>query len=105
MNFMGIGTMELFVIFLVAFLALGPGRSVEMARSIGKFVRDMQRTFNEITSSVRLEDLDRDPSPRSEGTGNRPRPDGTGPPPGQGPAGSVPREQADADDASYGRRE
>ena len=70
MNLMGIGSMELLVIFLVAFLALGPGRSVEMARSIGRFVRDMQRTFHEITASVRLEDLERDAPPASRERAN-----------------------------------
>jgi Sec-independent protein translocase protein TatA len=69
MNFMGMGFVELLVIFLVAFLALGPGKSVEMARNIGKFVRDVQRTFQEISSTVRLEDLeqDRPQSPQEPG--------------------------------------
>jgi Sec-independent protein translocase protein TatA len=60
MNFMGMGFVELLVIFLVAFLALGPAKSVEMARTVGKFVREVQRTFTEITATVRLEDLERD---------------------------------------------
>ena len=108
MNFMGIGTMELLVIFLVAFLALGPGRSVEMARSIGRFVRDMQRTLSEITSSVRLEDLERDSPNRSEGGAAGNRSEEGGYPPGTGPVGSVPRDEPDAgegDSSSYGRRQ
>ena len=106
MSFFGIGTMELLVIFLVAFLALGPGRSVEMARSVGKFVREMQRTFSEITSSVRLEDLERDSTGRNRAGAPGPRSDEGGYPAGTGPVGSVPRDQpeaADGDSFPHGR--
>lgn len=54
------GFMELAVIFLVAFLVLGPAKSIEMARTVGKLVRDFQRTFREIVSSVNLQDLEGD---------------------------------------------
>jgi Sec-independent protein translocase protein TatA len=39
-NFFGIGTLELLVILLVAFVALGPGKTVEVARTIGKMARE-----------------------------------------------------------------
>ncbi len=35
MNFMGMGIMELAVIFLVSFLVLGPSKSIDMARTAG----------------------------------------------------------------------
>lgn len=63
MNFLGIGTLELLVVFLVAFLALGPGKSIEMARTTGKILRDLRRTFDEVTSAVNLEGDDRRSSP------------------------------------------
>ena len=80
MNFMGMGSVEIAVIFLVAFLALGPAKSIEMARNAGKFVREMQRTFREMMASVDLEQVKGDsdsktPSRRhqytSEPTDNR----------------------------------
>jgi sec-independent protein translocase protein TatA len=78
LNLFGVGSLEIAVVFLVAFLALGPGKSIEMARTAGKFMRDLRRTFDEVTSAVSLEDDDKRPSqrtnaspPRSQ-TGARP---------------------------------
>ena len=39
MNVFGIGGLELLVILLVAFVALGPGKTVEVARTIGRMAR------------------------------------------------------------------
>ena len=52
MNFFGIGTLELLVIFLVAFVALGPGKTVEVARTIGRMTREARRTFTEIMDAA-----------------------------------------------------
>ena len=56
MNFMGMGLLELGVIFLVAFLVLGPGKSIEMARTAGKVIRDLRRSMAEITAAIDLEE-------------------------------------------------
>ena len=56
MNFLGMGMPELGVIFLVAFLALGPNRSIEMARTVGKMVRNVQKVYQEVISAVNLDD-------------------------------------------------
>ena len=58
MNFMGMGVVELGVVFLVAFLVLGPGKSIEMARTAGKVIRDLRRTFTDLAAAVDLEHLD-----------------------------------------------
>ena len=55
MNVMGIGLMEFAVIFLVAFLVLGPGRTIGMARTAGKLLGDMKRTFSEVAAAASLE--------------------------------------------------
>ena len=52
MNFFGIGTLELLVIFLVAFVALGPGKTVEVARTIGRMAREARRTFTDIMDAA-----------------------------------------------------
>ena len=66
MNFMGMGVMEMAVILLVAFLVLGPSKSIDMARSAGKLVRDLRRSFADIAAAVDLDNLDQPPSPRKD---------------------------------------
>lgn len=56
MNFFGIGALELLVILLVAFIALGPGKTVEVARTIGKMAREARRTFTEIMDAASLDE-------------------------------------------------
>ena len=55
MNLMGMGMPEIAVIFLVAFLVLGPSRSIGMARTAGKGIRDLRRTFSDVASAVGLD--------------------------------------------------
>jgi sec-independent protein translocase protein TatA len=68
---MGMGMPEILVILVIAFLALGPGKSIEMARTAGRVMRDLRRTFNEIAAAVTLEDVD-DASPRRPNTPGTP---------------------------------
>ena len=60
MNVLGIGPMELLVIFLVAFLALGPGKSIDAARTVGKVVREARRTFAEVIDAASIDDATSD---------------------------------------------
>jgi sec-independent protein translocase protein TatB len=60
MEFLGIGTMELIFIFLVALLVLGPNRMLEVARALGKYVREFQRAASEVP---RLLSMDEEPPP------------------------------------------
>ena len=55
MNFLGMGMFELAAILLVAFLVLGPIKSVEMARTAGKVLGDLRRTFNEVIAATTLD--------------------------------------------------
>ena len=59
MNVMGMGLMEMVVVLLVAFLVLGPGRSVDMARRTGKVLGDLRRTFSEVTEAISTEERQR----------------------------------------------
>lgn len=63
MNFFGIGMVELAVIFLVAFLVMGPAKTIEMARSAGKLIGDLRRTVNDMTAAADLSGLDRASGP------------------------------------------
>ena len=58
MNIFGIGTLELAVIFLVAIIALGPGKTMETARTIGRIVREARRTFTEVMDAASVGDED-----------------------------------------------
>ncbi len=69
MNFFGIGTLELLVIFLVAFVALGPGKTVEVARTIGRMAREARRTFTDIMDAANPID----PTPGRADTESAPR--------------------------------
>ena len=68
MNFLGMGMPEIVVILVIAFLALGPSNSIEMARATGKVLGDLRRTFNEITAAVTLDDVDDALPPRRPNT-------------------------------------
>ena len=52
MNILGIGTLELIVIFIIAFIFLGPDRLVQTARFLGKLLADMRRISNELPELV-----------------------------------------------------
>jgi Tat protein translocase TatB subunit len=47
-----IGFWELFLIFVVALIVLGPKRLPEAARTIGKFYREIMGVINDVKSSV-----------------------------------------------------
>ncbi len=69
MNFLGMGMPEMGVIMLIAFLVLGPNRSISMARTAGKVIRDLKRTFNDVAAAANLDFREqsspvRDSSPR-----------------------------------------
>jgi Tat protein translocase TatB subunit len=51
----GIGMQELLVIFVIALLVLGPKRLPEIARALGKGVREFRKATSEIKESVDLE--------------------------------------------------
>ncbi len=69
MNFMGMGMFEMAVILLIGFLALGPNKSIGVAKTTGKLVGDLRRTFNEILSAA---DLGGEDSPRYRRPNTRP---------------------------------
>ena len=54
MNLFGMGMTEMAIIFLVAFLALGPTRSIDMARTLGKVLGEIKRTVNEVTTATNI---------------------------------------------------
>ena len=59
MNIMGMGMMELAVVLLVAFVVLGPGRSIDFARRTGRVLGDLRRTFTDVTDAISDEERQR----------------------------------------------
>jgi sec-independent protein translocase protein TatB len=51
----GIGTGEILVILLIALLVLGPNELPKVARTIGKTMRELQRTKDEIRQAIDTE--------------------------------------------------
>ena len=52
MNILGIGVFEILVIFLVAFLILGPEKMSEFSKSFARFVRKIRDEKDELTSII-----------------------------------------------------
>ncbi len=101
MNVFGIGTLELLVILLVAFIALGPGKTMEVARTIGRMVREARRTFTDIMDAASLDDRS---TADDRSAASRPPPQSQRPPPTTPPADPLPAppnlaEQKAGDDA------
>ena len=63
MNFMGMGLAEIAVVLVVAFLVLGPNRTINLARTAGKIFADLRRTFSEVAAAVSLEEKGQAASP------------------------------------------
>ncbi len=61
MNFLGIGGLELVVVFLVALLVVGPVRLVQGAKTARKYMTELRRQREELTQMVEeavdLEDI------------------------------------------------
>ncbi len=55
MDFFGIGPGELLLILVVALIVLGPGRLPEVARNLGKMVREFRKATSEVTREFTLE--------------------------------------------------
>ncbi len=51
----GIGPMEILLILLVAVIALGPARMVELGRALGKLVGTLKKASAELTTQVTRE--------------------------------------------------
>ena len=52
MNFLGIGGLELIVVFLVALLVVGPVRLVQGAKTARKYMTELRRQREELTQMV-----------------------------------------------------
>ncbi|MBQ10102.1 MAG: hypothetical protein CMJ45_00945 [Planctomyces sp.] len=66
MNFMGMGIVELAVIFLVSFLVLGPSKSIDMAKTVGKVIRDLKSAMADMTLAIDLDQTSPPAAPQNK---------------------------------------
>jgi Tat protein translocase TatB subunit len=55
MDFFGIGGWEILLIVLVALLIWGPGRMIEIARTLGKIVHKLRNITSDLTTQITKE--------------------------------------------------
>lgn len=59
MSFLGLGTAELLIVLLVLLLFFGKDKLPELARSIGKSVRELKAGFEKSTEAVMTANQDK----------------------------------------------
>ena len=73
MSFLGMGTLEVLVVLLVAFILLGPQRMVDAARVFGKVVAEVRRMTVDLPQLIMEEDAPGpDDTPKTVGRGGSP---------------------------------
>ena len=55
LEILGVGPMELLLIFILALIFIGPGKMPEVAASLGKAIREFQRASAELTDALNAE--------------------------------------------------
>lgn len=69
----GLGPMEIMVILVVALIFIGPQKLPEIAKSLGKSMRDLQRSANDFQRDI-VSEVDRDQKPKPIVPGPQPVP-------------------------------
>lgn len=57
MEFIGMGTTEILVVLLIALAIFGPQRMVDIARKMGRFVREVSKVGSQLTKTLTEENL------------------------------------------------
>jgi len=88
----GIGMTELLVILVIALIIFGPKRLPELAKHLGKAMREFKKATDEVKENIGLDGLDLDeigPTPEEEAVSEEPseslEEDDTKPPPENSP--------------------
>ncbi len=69
MDFLGIGGWEVLLILIIAVIIWGPGRVVEVGRTLGKIVRTLKKASSDLTAQVarEIEEQEKEPPPQKHG--------------------------------------
>lgn len=67
MDFLGMGMGEILLILIVALIIFGPGRIVEIGRTLGKTIRTLKKASSDLTTQLSKEfEVEKDGPPRSK---------------------------------------
>lgn len=55
MDFLGVGGWEVLLILIIALIIWGPGRLVEIGRTLGKMMRALKKVTSDLTAQVSRE--------------------------------------------------
>lgn len=55
MDFLGIGGLEILLILLIALFIFGPGRIVEISRSLGRTLHTFRKATSDLTTQINKE--------------------------------------------------
>jgi TatA/E family protein of Tat protein translocase len=55
MEFFGMGTGEIFLILVVALIIWGPGRIVDVGRTLGKMMHNLKKATSDLTTQITSE--------------------------------------------------
>ncbi len=58
MNFLGMGALEILVIFLIAFVLIGPERMMDTTKKAGKLVRELRKMSEGLQEAIAMPELD-----------------------------------------------
>ena len=109
MNILGMGTLELLAVLLVAFIFLGPQRMIDAARLLGKASRELRRLTDELPDLVLDEERPiihrgSGPNPSVGGTAtDGESDDGDGPVTFEPPGTTEPRDEVEEPESSPDR--
>ncbi len=80
MDFFGIGMGEVLLILIIALVIWGPGRVIEIGRTLGKIVRTLRKASSDLTAQVtkelEKEEKDHPPPPKPKEKTQRLKPKG-----------------------------
>lgn len=68
MDFLDLGAGEILLILIVAFLVFGPGKIVEISRTLGKTVHAFKKATSELTTQIskEVEEQEKDHRPKKD---------------------------------------
>ena len=74
MNFLGMGPYELLIVLAVALVVLGPGKTIGMARNVGKVFGEVRRAFSDLSRMAEEEEriVNQEPPPNRRTDDRRP---------------------------------
>ncbi len=70
MNILGMGFLELLVVFFIAFIVLGPERMVDMSKKAGRLVGDLRRMNSGLRETLTIDESEQEPESRTERAGD-----------------------------------